>query len=165
MWTVIKFEKKKIGLFKQEMKLKFGDDFKIYYPRMLVEKFKKNRIVKKEFSLLGDYIFCFQKNFTKQNMLQQIKFFKGVKYFLEGCSNSQNEINKFISKCKEIENNEGYITQSIFSAEINKLYKFSSGPFTEKIFKILNLQKNKISIIMGNIKTTIKKKEFLFNPV
>ncbi len=165
MWTVIKFEKKKIGLFKQEMKLKFGDDFKIYYPRMRVEKFKKNKIVKKEFSLLGDYIFCFQKNFIKQNMLQQIKFFKGVKYFLEGCGNSQNEIKKFISKCKEIENNEGYITQSIFNAEINKLYKFSSGPFTEKIFKILNLNKNKISIIMGNIKTTINKKEFLFNPV
>ena len=68
-------------------------------------------------------------------------------------------------RCKEIENEEGFITQSIFDTEINKFYKFTSGPFTEKIFKILNLQKNKISIIMGNIKTTIKKKEFLFNPV
>ncbi len=165
MWTVIKFEKKKIGLFRQEMKLKFGNDFKIYYPKIRVEKYKKNKIIKKELSLLGDYIFCFQKNFNKQNILQQIKFFRGVKYFLNGCYNSQNEIDKFILRCKEIENEEGFITQSIFDTEINKFYKFTSGPFTEKIFKILNLQKNKISIIMGNIKTTIKKKEFLFNPV
>ena len=63
------------------MKLKFGNDFKIYYPKIRIEKYKKNKIIKKEFSLLGDYIFCFQKNFNKQNILQQIKFFRGVKYF------------------------------------------------------------------------------------
>ena len=40
-----------------------------------------------------------------------------------------------------------------------------TGPFADKIFKIVNLQKNKIDILVGNIKTRIKKQEFLFNPV
>ena len=39
------------------------------------------------------------------------------------------------------------------------------GPFTEKIFQIINLQKNKIRILMGNIKTTINNKDFLFSPI
>ena len=51
------------------------------------------------------------------------------------------------------------------STLIDKYYKFSSGPFTDKIFKIIELQKNKIDILMGNIKTKIKKKEFLFTPL
>ena len=48
---------------------------------------------------------------------------------------------------------------------INSNYKFLTGPFAEKIFKIISLQKNKINILMGNLKTTIDKKEFFFNPV
>ena len=34
----------------------------------------------------------------------------------------------------------------------------------QTIFQIINLQRNRIKILMGNIKTTIKKKEFLFTP-
>ena len=52
-----------------------------------------------------------------------------------------------------------------FSKEKNKIYKFSSGPFTNKIFKIIALNKNKIDILMGNIKSTINKKNFLFEPI
>ena len=63
------------------------------------------------------------------------------------------------------ENKEGYLLQSFYQININSKYKFVSGPFTEKIFEIINLQKNKIDILMGNIKTTIKKQEFLFSPI
>ena len=165
MWTIIKFDKKKIGSFNQDLKLKLGNDYKIYHPKLLIEKFQKNKIIKKEFSLLGDYIFCFHNKFCNKEVIDQIRYFKGVKHLLEGFNNSQEEISKFIAKCKEIENKEGYITENIFKIEINKFYKFSSGPFTDKIFQLINLRKNKLSIVMGNIKTIINKKEFLFNPI
>jgi len=48
---------------------------------------------------------------------------------------------------------------------ICKSYKFNTGPFTNEIFKIINLQKNKINILLNNIKTTIDKRSFLFSPV
>ena len=120
---------------------------------------------KKEFDLLGDYLFCYHNGFVKKRLLEQLKFTRGVKYFLNGFISSQNEIKKFIEKCKNIENEKGYIKHSFYDLEIDKYYKFSSGPFTDKIFKIIELQKNKIDILMGNIKTKIKKKEFLFTPL
>ena len=93
-----------------------------------------------------------------------MKFTKGLKYFLSGFSQSQKDIEKFIHKCKESENKYGYLTQSFYEICKNTNYRFSSGPFTEKIFKIINLQKNKIDILLGNIKITTDKKEFSFIP-
>ena len=66
---------------------------------------------------------------------------------------------------KNLEDSKGYISQNLFEININSNYKFSSGAFVGKIFKIINFQKNKINILTGNLKTTINKKEFLFNPV
>ena len=66
---------------------------------------------------------------------------------------------------KKIENDEGYITRSIFEVEINKFYKFNTGSFANKIFKVLSLQKNKLNIMMGNLKSTINKNEFIFSPL
>ena len=90
---------------------------------------------------------------------------KGVTLLLEGYFKEQDEINKFIKKFKSLENNEGHITQAIYKIEVNKLYKFTSGPFTEKIFRIIQLQKNKIDILMGNLKTRINREKFLFSPL
>ena len=78
---------------------------------------------------------------------------------------SQDEIQKFVNRCKSLENKDGYLSQNFYQLHINKKYKFTSGPFAEKIFKVINLQKNKINIFIGNIKTTVNKEEFLFSPV
>jgi len=94
-----------------------------------------------------------------------MKFFKGVKTLLYGFKESQNEINNFIRNLKSLENKNGYITQSIYQTEVNKIYKFTSGPFTQKIFKIIDLNKDKIDVLIGNIKTRISRKKFLFKPV
>ena len=98
-------------------------------------------------------------------MSNNLKFSKGLKYFLSGFIESQKEIEDFIHKCKNSENKEGFLSTNFFDLIPNGKYKFSTGPFADKIFKIINLQKNKIRILMGNIKTTIKEKEFLFTPI
>ena len=41
-------------------------------------------MIKKEFNLLGDYLFCFHKNFKNSNTLNNLKFTRGLKYFLSG---------------------------------------------------------------------------------
>jgi len=75
------------------------------------------------------------------------------------------EIIEFINKCKISEDTSGYISEQFYDLKINSYYKFYSGPFTSSIFKIIQLQKNKIKILMGNLKTTVNKKEFLFQPI
>ena len=164
MWIIIKFDKKNLEFLKKELKKKIGDGFTAYNPKFLLKKYTNNKFINREFNLLGDYLFCFHKNFQNSNTINQLKFSKGLKYFLSGFVQSQQEIKKFIKKCKDFENSEGYLSENFFELYINSKYKFSSGPFVEMIFKIIDLHKNKINILLGNMKTTIKKNEFLFTP-
>jgi len=97
--------------------------------------------------------------------LNNLKFCRGLNYFLSGFKQSQTEIENFINKCKSFEDKYGYLSNSFFLQKVNQTCKFSSGPFTNKIFKIIALNKNKIDVLMGNIKTTINRKNFLFKPI
>ena len=38
MWTIIKFDKKKFSFLKKDLNEKLGVDYKIYIPKILVEK-------------------------------------------------------------------------------------------------------------------------------
>ena len=165
MWTVIKFDRKEFEFLKKDFEKFFGKDIKIYVPKLFFHRYKKNRIVIKEFNLLGDYLFCFHDKFKNPQIINSLKFTRGLKYFLNGFADSQEEINKFIKKCKDSEDRNGYLTQNFFDLCVNSTYEFTSGPFTEKIFRIIDLQKNKINILLGNIKININKKKFLFSPV
>ena len=163
MWTVIKFDKKKLNYLKNELKKNFGDDCKIYCPKILVQYFRHNKLIKKELNLLGDYLFYYNEKFSKNTILNKIKYVRGVKYLLNGFEKSQKEIYEFVHKCQKIENFDGYISQNIFEAKVNQFYKFSSGPFTQRIFKLIDLQKNKFKILMGNFTTTIDKRNYLIS--
>jgi|TARA_Y100000389_G_scaffold190885_1_gene216280 hypothetical protein len=165
MWSVIKFEKKNFNYFKNEINNKFGSNFQIYCPKIIVENFKNNKLIKKEINLLGDYVFCFYKEFSKKDILNQIKYLKGVKYLLDGYLKSQDEIENFVKSCKNMENEKGHITQTSFETKINHYYKFSTGPFTQQIFKIISMQKNKLKILMGNCKTIVDKRDYLLSPL
>ena len=164
MWTIIKFDKKKLSILKEDFSQKLNGNFEIYSPKLLIQKYKKNKLINKELNLLGDYILCFHEDFKNYETINSLKYCRGLKYFLEGFKTSQMDIENFVNKCKSSEK-DGYLSYNFYKLNLNGKYKFTTGPFVEKIFQIINMQKNKIDILMGNLKTTIKKKEFLFNPV
>lgn len=165
MWTIIKFEKKQFNTLINEIKLKLDNNFMIYRPKMLINFYKKNKILKKEIDLMGDYLFCFHKDFKKNNVLENLKFCRGIKHFIYGHKETQKEIIEFIDKCRKHENNDGYISNDFFELMENSDYRFASGPFTNRIFKILEINKFKLRIALGNVKTTIYKNKFLINSV
>lgn len=165
MWTIIKFEKKSFNFLKSDLENKLGTKCKIYIPKLRYKRFIKNKFVTKKFNLLGDYLFCFNEKFSDTKIIKTINFTRGLKHVLLGYNQSQSEIIKFIEKCKSSEDLDGYISEQFYDLKVNSNYKFFSGPFTNSIFKILQLQKNKIKILMGNFKTTINKKELLFQPI
>jgi|TARA_B100001093_G_scaffold479211_1_gene508034 hypothetical protein len=165
MWTILKFNKKSLGLLKKDLQKMLGNEYILYLPKMQIQKYKNNKLTNSEVDLMGDYLFCYHKSFSNLNKLYNIKFLRGLKYFLEGHVKAQEEIENFISFCKKSENEKGYISKNFFKLNINSRYKFKSGPFSEKIFKIIDLQKNRINILMGNIKTQINYKDFLFSPI
>jgi len=160
MWTIIKFNHKQSEILSSELKKKLGENIKIYVPRYNVENYINKKKVSKNYNLLGDYLLCFHKKFNNQKFISSLKFTKGLKYFLQGHLNSQDEICSFVEKCKKHEDKNGYICTSFFDLYLNSNYEFVSGPFMSKIFKIVKLQKNYIDISLENLKLKINKKSF-----
>jgi len=164
MWIVAKYDRKKINFFLDDLKKKLNGEVLIYSPKVKIEKLYKKKLVSKEFNILGDYIFCYNPKFENQNIFNQIKFTEGLKYFLNGFKKSQKEIKEFIEKCKKSENKNGFISSDFFDIEVNKKYKFNSGPLLNLIFQVIDVQKTKFKILMGDKVTTIKK-GYLFSPL
>ena len=44
MWAVAKFDKKQINFFKKDLKKKLGENFVIYSPKILLNRFSKKKI-------------------------------------------------------------------------------------------------------------------------
>ena len=164
MWIVAKYDRKKINFFLDDLKKKLNGEVLIYSPKVKIEKLYKKKLVSKEFNILGDYIFCYNPKFENQNIFNQIKFTEGLKYFLNGFKKSQKEIKEFIEKCKKSENKNGFISSDFFDIEVNKKYKFNSGPLLNLIFQVIDVQKTKFKILISDKVTTIKK-GYLFSPL
>ena len=84
MWTVIKFDKHQLNSLKKDFSKKLNGKFTFYNPKILIQKYKKNKLINNEVSLLGDYILCFHEDFKNPITLQKLKFCRGLKYFLNG---------------------------------------------------------------------------------
>ena len=165
MWVVAKIKKREIGIFKEELIKKAGKDIQFYCPKIEYHQHFKNKVYRLEKFVLENYIFCYHTNFSKSIFMNKLRFIKGLKYFLNGYCQNQNEIIRFIEYCKHSENNKGYLTQIFFKSIITKKAKFISGPFTNMMFEILNKQKNKLKIIVGNVVTTISdNSNYLYRP-
>ena len=166
MWVVAKIKIKNLNTFKDNIAKKVGHDVKFYHPKFEYHKYLGNKVKKFEKFILENYIFCYHEKFKKSNYINEVKFLKGLEYFLEGYNQNQSQILKFIEYCKSFENDKGYLTQSFFKMIIAKKAKFISGPFTDMIFEIIEKQKNKLKILVGNIVTTISdKNNYLYCPI
>ena len=165
MWTVAKIKKSEIETFKKELIRKIGKDVQFYCPKIEYHKYFKNKVKRLEKFALENYIFCHHKNFNKLFSINKLKFTRGLEYFLDGHCHSQNEIVKFIKYCRSLENSRGYLTQAFFKAIITKKAKFISGPFTNMLFEIIEKQKNKLKILVGNVVTTVSDNaNYLYRP-
>ena len=166
MWVVAKIKIKNLNAFKKDLVKKVGSDIEFYQPKIEYHRYFGDRVKRFEKLILENYIFCYHKRFQKSNFVNQVKFLKGLEYFLHGYNLNQDNIIKFIKYCKSFENEKGYLTQSFFKTIITKKAKFISGPFTNMIFEILEKQKNKLKIIVGNVVTTISdNSNYLYRPV
>ena len=166
MWVVAKIKKKEIEIFKKDLVKKSGQNIEFYYPKIEYYQNVRNKTRRLEKLALENYVFCYNPNFNNTAFTNQLRFIKGLEYFLEGYYQNQNEIVKFIEYCKCSENKKGFLTQSFFKTFITKKAKFISGPFTNMMFEILKKQKNKLKIIVGNVVMTVSdNSNYLYRPV
>ena len=166
MWVVAKIKIKNLNVFKKDLVKKVGSDIEFYQPKIEYHRYFGDKIKRFEKLILENYIFCYHERFQKSSFVNQVKFLKGLEYFLHGYNLNQNNIIKFIKYCKSFENEKGYLTQSFFKTIIAKKAQFISGPFTNMIFEILEKQKNKLKILVSNIVMTIPNSaNYLYRPI
>jgi len=165
MWIVAKIKIKNFNTFKKNLSDKIGNDIQFYHPKFQYQKNFGEKVKKFEKFLLENYIFCYHEKFKESKSINEFRFIKGLEYFLEGHYQNQNQILKFIEYCKSFENDNGYLTQSFFMKMVTKKAQFLSGPFTNMFFEILEKQKNKLKILIGNFVTTVPdNKNYLYRP-
>ena len=81
MWTILKFDKKQINFLKKTFSKKIKRELHFFIIQNINSKYKKNKLINNEVSLLGDYILCFHEDFKDPITLQKLKFCRGLKYF------------------------------------------------------------------------------------
>ena len=156
MWIVAKLNYNQEFIFKNSLREKISD-VKFYIPKIKIALKKKNKILYKEKSLVDNYIFCYSKKFLDKNLIQIISNTRGLNYFL-GCEKLyQKEINDFIIHCKYYEDEKGFIKSDFIDISLNKLYKFTSGPFINLVFKLIDKNKREIEVLVGNKNIFLKK--------
>ena len=166
MWVVLKYKKNELDLLRQDLKKTLGTLPIIFQPKIRYQKLIGRRIIFLEKNILDDYLICYHEKFKENKMLEILKNLRGLKYFLEGSNNSQREIISFVNCCKRNQDKDGYIKQSFFEISDIKKGIFMSGPFTNMIFTVIENQKDKLKVLIGNMKTTItKNSNFLYRSV
>ena len=165
MWKIFRYKNNELNMLRKDIEKKFDKDYQIYIPTILLQnKNNKNKILKK-INIMGDYLFCFHKKFSDNKYRYIINNLKGLKISLSGEVESQNDIIKFIKRCKNKEDANGYLHLNFYEIDPHKDYKFYSGPFNNTIFKIIEIQKNKIDILLGKLKIKLSKNNYFYQPV
>jgi len=166
MWLVARIKIKDIKIFKLKLIEKYGDEISFYSPKILFSQNYSDKIKKCEKFVLENYIFCYHKKFKKTSSINEMQFTKGLQYFLNGYIQDQEEIEKFIFYCKSFENKDGYLMPNFFKKILVNKGQFLSGPFSNMMFEIIEKQKNKLKVLVGNIVTTISdNKNYLYRSV
>jgi len=152
MWIVAKIKSQEQRVFKQELKKEMGENIIYYEPKVLFIN-KNINFIK---NILGNYVFCFHEKFKDKAYLNRYKFIKGLKYFLSGYKNSQEDILKFINLCKSNEDEKGFLNANFFKSIVDKKAKFLNGPLANIVFEILENNKNNLIIKINQKKVKIQ---------
>lgn len=165
MWTIIKFDKKKFCDLKKNLSKQLGNNTIFYIPKIKVKQNSKKNLKDYEFNVLGDYVFCFNKKISENLIVNSLKNTVGIKYFLNGFSICQKQIIQFIERCKKYEDDEGFLKQDFFDINGKINFQFTSGPFNNFFFNLIEERKKKYVITLNSFKVNISKEKTLFKTI
>jgi len=135
------------------------DKCSFYIPKYEMVNFDyKKKIIKKiKKKLFGNYIFCFNKQFQRNEIISKINFVKGIQHYLKGTMKDEVEINDFINFCKKHENSYGILKNSFFFNFVKSKNMISVGSLTNLIIDAVMVKGNKLKAQLGNVSLTLNK--------
>lgn len=161
MWIVAKYNNGQSQTLKENLSKILGSEIEFYQPKIMIE-LRKKKFFK---NILGNYVFCKHSRFSEDKILNNLKFIKGLSYFLSNYKLEQKQILEFIYKCKNHEGKNNILSQTFFDELVDLKARFISGPFKSFAFEIINKNKNYFITKINNFKIRVKKKEKYFLPL
>tara|TARA_Y100001970_G_scaffold291558_1_gene429173 strand:- start:1154 stop:1654 length:501 start_codon:yes stop_codon:yes gene_type:complete len=166
MWVVVQYNRHEEDLFKNEMKLKFGQETRFYSPKAIVTKIINNSFKKVEKKLINNYLLCFNEKFKDKNFLNIIRTIKGLNNMLAGSLYNQKNILDFLHFCKKNEDLNGFLKFDFFKENITKNKDtFFSKIFPNLNYKLINEKKSFSFFINGKLVRVKNKPNIVFNPI
>ena len=167
MWMVFNIKLNNLKIFTKSLSEKIhSSHLETYMPKILTEKWSKGKKLYSEKLLLGKYVFCYDEKFKNQKYLNNIKFTKGLNYILNNRESDQNDIKNFINTCKKYESKKGYLRQEFFKQIDLKKGFFLNGPMKNLFFEIINSEKNRVKIRIGDLNVvSSNKNNYAFLPI
>lgn len=166
MWIVLKYKSNELQNLKYDFKNKLGEMPIFFQPKVKYQKYSKNKYISFDNFILGNYLLCYHKKFKQNSMLDNLKFSKGLKYFLVNSIYNQKDLSHFVKVCRSNEGTDGYLLPKFFNfLKFNKGI-FINGPFSNMFFQVIEERKKKLKILIENIVTTISKdSNYLYRPI
>jgi len=137
MWIIAKYKSAEYNIF-QDYLQKSLTGVVFYRPCYI-----KNN---KQLSILGTYCFIKHETFSQTKILQNLRFAKGLNYFLSGCHFYQKQIVDFINYLKSNEQQDQIIDPSLFYQYLNTKGVFLSGPLKDLFFNVLQNNKKSLTV-------------------
>ena len=110
MWIVLKYKSNEINILKENLKNILGNNPIYFTPKIEYQKNLGNKFKTFSKTILEGYLICYDIKFKNLNIINRLKFCKGIKSLLDGFKNNQDEIINFVKKCKKYENSKGFLT-------------------------------------------------------
>ncbi len=143
MWLIIKNKSNELNLAISELS-KIG--LKNYYiPKIRIKNKLKN--------ILLNYFFLEINQNVK--LLNNIRYTKGVNQVLENSIYHQDIINQFVDLCKNYEDRDGFLQRDFFLKFLKTKGKFTSGPFENIFFKVIDKNQKELKVLLDNYKHPI----------
>ena len=159
MWVVLKIKKySELNIIIKSLTDLFGSSPKLCNPKVKTSTRIKKNIIKDIF-LLEKYILIHHYKLSNQFYLNKIRYMRGIDYCLQGFKSCQNEIYKFVQRCEKYQDNLGYVNSDFFNLSEGMDIRFSKGPFVNFVSKIVEIQKKKLKMLVGNYSIYLEKKE------
>ncbi len=169
MWIIVQYNHFEEDLFKNEMKLKFGNETQFYSPKAIVTKVFNNTFKKVEKKIIDNYLLCFNEKFKDEKFLNVVRTTKGLKNLLNGSLYHQKKILGFLHFCKKNEDQNGFLKFDFFKENIiknkNTFFANFSKIFPNLNYKFINEKKSFSFVINGKLVRVKNKPNLVFNPI
>ena len=85
MWLIFRHKKGELKILQEEIKKKIGNLPELFCPKIKISKIINNKTKEFRNNFLSDYVFFYDKSFANKDLMNNLKYLRGLKTMLSNC--------------------------------------------------------------------------------